>query len=657
MASAAVLDPKIIATINAVNNVADLRQALSAVGQLAAKLAWLGEPASAGESTNEIGGKFRHFTNGILYRYTHSDGKAVVGAVPRGGVYELWTTSHREYGPFGYPIDMPEVNGKTTVCRFEGGTITSVAEKPRSVMFYNTALIGMDIVGVTQNRAKLKIFGEAVIDKQIYTGRGRAAQLKALIDTVSRSKADVVVLAEMMGDAERAELVKAVKKTFPHSAEGPDEKDPEEDSGLLVVSRHPIKEVQTTIFRSCCGEDCLANKGAVMVRVSPSDGPEFCVVGTHLQAGNAASCSWPTNAGVGSGAKGKREAQLRHLDSWIMAVRDLELPVIIVGDFNIDANKTADRKTLADNLPDARELWPEYQMWLPSDTNRYDPITNDGASTYRPGKEALPLLSPQRGKNGGRIDLTLVDQGEHITAHVTHMAVYAYELTPGIDLSDHYAIYTTFDMSTVTHKLNRKVRRTAAWLKYIHALELTDGAGVPHWSKKDPDEVDVSGRIYQGAKPIPQRAPTASEPGPEDKGIALQPNNPFGTIPGSDTRPRAKVEYDPLTMSMGERHEYSYKPGKTLIFDGRGDIQMEISLVEVDTVGPITTDRTAIGKNRDVVAPKSSQLLHAFAGRRYAPNVMTGDGSDYVAIMQVNVSLEPFSHRREYESPWTRFLI
>ncbi|WP_406237556.1 endonuclease/exonuclease/phosphatase family protein [Nocardia sp. NBC_01009] len=619
MASAAVFDPRIIAQINTVGNLADLQKKLAAVGQLAAELVWLGEPASAAESTNNMGGKYRHFTNGILYRYTHNDGKEVVGGVPRGGVYELWTKTHWEYGPFGYPIDMPEVSGKKTVCRFEGGTITSVAEKPRSVMFYNTALIGVDVDGVTQN----KIFG---IDKQIYTGRGRAAQLKALIDTVSRSKADVVVLAEMMGDAERAQLVKAVKGTFPHSAEGPDEKDPEEDSGLLVVSRHPIKELRTTIFRSCCGEDCLANKGAAMVRVSPADGPEFYVVGTHLQAGNASSCSWPTNAGVGTGAKGKREAQLRHLDSWILASRNPELPVIIVGDFNIDAKKPANRKTLADNLPNARDLWPEYQMWLPKDTKRYDPLTNDDASAYRPGKEPLPLLSPKRGKEGGRIDLALLDQGDHITAHVTHMAVYAYELTPGIDLSDHYAIYTTFDMSTVTHKLNRKVQKTTAWLKYNHALELTDGAGVPHWSKKDPDEVDVSARIYKGK-------------------------------PGTADRPSVKVEYDPRTMSMGERHEYSYKPGKTLIFDGSDDVNMDISLVEVDTVGPITTDRTAIGKDRAVVAPKASQLLHAFEGRRYAPNVMTGDGSEYVAIMQVYVTLEPFAHRREYEPPWGRILI
>jgi endonuclease/exonuclease/phosphatase family metal-dependent hydrolase len=611
---------KIISGLTAVQNSQDLHKRLTQLaGDVAEMMAWLGDPASKAESTNRIGGKYRYFTNGILYRYTHDDGKHAWGAVPRGGVYELWTESGWEYGPFGYPIGLPEANGNKTVCRFEGGTITSVAEKPRQVMFYNTALIGVDVAGVTQDRLEGEILGVSVVDEKVYTGRGRAAQLKALIDKVSRCRADVVVLAEMMGNQDRATLKKAVKGTYPHSIDGPDEDDPEEDSGLLVLSRHPMfpviaearhkGDVWGTVFRSCCGVDCFANKGAAMVRVSPNDGPDFYVVGTHLQNGDT-DCSWPTNAGVGSGAKGKRDAQLRHLDSWILgARRDLDLPVVVVGDFNIDANTPEGRKSLAANLPDARDLMPEYQMWLPTDVERVNAITSPSRneSSYRAGSPKRTSMIPQ---DGSRIDLALVDQGERITAHVTRMGVWAHDLEPGIDLSDHYAITADLGMSTVTHKLNRKARSTTAWLKYIHALELTDGAGVPHWSKKDPDEVDVTARIYKGK-------------------------------PGSDGRPSARVAYDPRTMSMGERHEYSYKPAKTLIFDGIDDVHMKITLNEVGFLDPTN----AIGRDREVIAPKSSQLLHAYKGRRYAPNVMYGNGSEYVAVMHVDVDLEPLSHR------------
>ncbi|MGV9336498.1 endonuclease/exonuclease/phosphatase family protein [Nocardia sp. NPDC003726] len=603
----------------------------------------LGEDASKIESTNRIGGKFRRFTGGIMYRYEHDNGKKVMGIAPRGGVYELWTRSGQEFGPFGYPIGVPEVTGSKTKSTFEGGTITSTAAKPRTVMFYNTALIGVD---VKTDHA----------DWPAYTGRGRAAQRQAVARAVAESGADVVVLAELMVNQDRAELKKALKSIYPHSADGPDESDgvlgvEEEDGGLLVLSRHPIRKVRTTIFRSCCGVDCLANKGAVMVRVDPSDGPEFCVIGTHLQNGNSTSCPDPLGPGVGSGAKAKREAQLRHLDSWILGVRDLDLPVIIVGDFNINANTQTGREVLQKNLPEARDLWPEYQMWLPVNEDRKTGITSDKKSTYQVG--TLSMKSKERGTEGTRLDLVLLDQGERVTAHIKKMRVVKPELSPdsGIDVSDHYAVEATFDMATVTHELNRKVRKTSARLKYIHALYLTAGglAGVevPWYSRQDSDEVDVSARIYKGTEPIVQPFPAAA---PGDSFLPGGGISPFGG-PGTDIRQKARVEYDPITMSMGERHEFSFNPGKTLIFDGADDIHMEITLKEIDTVAGVVVDQTAIGDDRDVIVPKSSQLLHAMHGRRYAPNVMHGDDSEYVAILMVNLKIEPFTHRHEQQLP------
>jgi hypothetical protein len=68
---------------------------------------------------------------------------------------------------------------------------------------------------------------------------------------------------------------------------------------------------------------------------------------------------------------------------------------------------------------------------------------------------------------------------------------------------------------------------------------------------------------------------------------------------------------------------------------------MKITLNEVGFLDPTN----AIGRDREVIAPKSSQLLHAYKGRRYAPNVMYGNGSEYVAVMHVDVDLEPLSHR------------
>ncbi|WP_280307794.1 endonuclease/exonuclease/phosphatase family protein [Nocardia abscessus] len=620
--SGAAFDPDVIAAINALRKqqvFLELQKALKISAEIAAKMAWLGDPIDEKESTNKIGGKRRRFANGFLYRYTHVDGKLSVGGVPRGGVYSLWTKAGREFGSFGYPIGMPEVNGTKAVCRFQGGTITSVAEKPRTVLFYNTALIAVDVAGLG------------------YKGRGRGAQLKAVIDIVARSRADVVVLAEMFDNDERTRLVRAIKDQFPHAVAGPDEKDglagviQEEDSGLLVLSRHPIEETRNTIFRSCKGEDCFANKGAVMVRVNPADGPQFCVVGTHLQADPEIP---EPNFGVENGAAGKREAQLRHLDSFILADRRLDLPVVIVGDFNIDANiddeSKEGRDTFATQLPDAKDLWREYNSWLPLE-KRGIGITVDRASTYKKGKPALPILSRTRGKEGRRIDLALLDQGERIIAHPTRMAVNVHDLSPnaGFDVSDHYAIRVDLGMSKVTYKLNRTVKKTRARFLGMHALRLTKGGGFGPFSDQDRDEARVTGRIIRDGQPfIDPNAPIVIP------GASFGGGEP-GILPGGgDSRPGLDFRCSE-DMSQGERHDHP-DPRPTLSFAGHDDVEFVVTIKEHDDV----VDDEKIG-GAVLKVPKSSQLLNASKGRRYAPARMFGDRSEYVVLFDISADLEP----------------
>ncbi|WP_280244410.1 endonuclease/exonuclease/phosphatase family protein [Nocardia abscessus] len=624
--SGAAIDPDVIATINALRKqqvFLELQKALKISAEIAAKMAWLGDPIDEKESTNKIGGKRRRFANGFLYRYTHVDGKLSVGGVPRGGVHSLWAKAGREFGSFGYPIGMPEVNGTKTVCRFQGGTITSVAEKPRTVLFYNTALIGADVAGGTA-------------DAFIYKGRGRSAQLKAVIDIVARSQADVVVLAEMFLDDERTRLIRAVKDQFPHAAAGPDETDglfgigQEEDSGLLVLSRHPIEEIRATIFRSCKGEDCFANKGAVMVRVNPADGPQFCVVGTHLQADPEIS---EPNFGVGNGAAGKREAQLRHLDSFILADRRLDLPLVIVGDFNIDANIDDESKeglnTFATQLPDAKDLWREYNSWLPLEKRGLG-ITVDKASTYRKGTPALPILNRTRGKEGRRIDLALLDQGERIIAHPIRMAVNVHDLSPnaGFDVSDHYAIRVDLGMSKVTYKLNRTVKKTQARFRGMHALRLTKGGGFGPLSDQKPDQARVTGRIIRdGQSPGDPNAPIVIS------GAAFGGGEP-GILLGGDSRPGLDFRCSE-DMSQGERHDHP-DPRPTLSFAGHDDVEFVVTIKEHDDVD----DDEKIG-GAVLKVPKSSQLLNASKGRRYAPARMFGDRSEYVVLFDISADLEP----------------
>ena len=63
-------------------------------------------------------------------------------------------------------------------------------------------------------------------------------------------------------------------------------------SGLHILSRYPILNVQYQAFGACAGYDCLANKGALMVQLDVPGVPDPVeVVTTHLNAGRAAGVS------------------------------------------------------------------------------------------------------------------------------------------------------------------------------------------------------------------------------------------------------------------------------------------------------------------------------------------------------------------------------
>lgn len=99
--------------------------------------------------------------------------------------------------------------------------------------------------------------------------------------------------------------------------------------GLHVLSDAPILEVRTAAYNNCAGFDCLANKGAMMVRVQPDWSPiPIDVVNTHMNARKA------------SGAPRKRtlpahHGQTQEFAAFIRANRDEEHPLLLGGDFNI----------------------------------------------------------------------------------------------------------------------------------------------------------------------------------------------------------------------------------------------------------------------------------------------------------------------------------
>jgi endonuclease/exonuclease/phosphatase family metal-dependent hydrolase len=97
-------------------------------------------------------------------------------------------------------------------------------------------------------------------------------------------------------------------------------------AGLHVLSDAPILDVQVATFRHCAGLDCLANKGAMLVRIQPPGLPTpVDVVNTHLNSRKASRA--PSGRTLAA-----HQGQTQEL---LAAHRVPDHPLIVGGDFNI----------------------------------------------------------------------------------------------------------------------------------------------------------------------------------------------------------------------------------------------------------------------------------------------------------------------------------
>ena len=99
--------------------------------------------------------------------------------------------------------------------------------------------------------------------------------------------------------------------------------------GLHVFSDAPILEVKRAAYNNCAGFDCLANKGAMLVRLAPEGLPiPIDVVNTHMNSRKASMAPRSRTLPAHNG-------QVRELTAFLQANRRSENPLLLGGDFNI----------------------------------------------------------------------------------------------------------------------------------------------------------------------------------------------------------------------------------------------------------------------------------------------------------------------------------
>jgi endonuclease/exonuclease/phosphatase family metal-dependent hydrolase len=135
---------------------------------------------------------------------------------------------------------------------------------------------------------------------------------------------DFVFLQESFSEATAALRREA---HYPHDAKGPEAQGQTAvDSGLFILSEHPLLMLWKVKFSDCAVDDCEAAKGVLMARVQPAGMPEpLLVLTTHLQAQTEEDKT--------------RVAQIDQMTRWFAEQRVFSFASIFAGDFNFKPGK------------------------------------------------------------------------------------------------------------------------------------------------------------------------------------------------------------------------------------------------------------------------------------------------------------------------------
>lgn len=114
-------------------------------------------------------------------------------------------------------------------------------------------------------------------------------------------------------------------------------------SGLWILSEFPVERAETLDYRDCTGFDCLANKGALHVRVFvPALLRSLDLYGTHMNADEPPAKPEDSMAA--------RVAQIREFAAFVARTRAPKAPLVAAGDFNFLPGN-ADYAAFASRVP------------------------------------------------------------------------------------------------------------------------------------------------------------------------------------------------------------------------------------------------------------------------------------------------------------------
>lgn len=149
---------------------------------------------------------------------------------------------------------------------------------------------------------------------------------KIMYKTLPDLSHDVMFFQEAFHDKHRKKLIQLLKDTHPYSA-APVKGNKIyqiQDSGLFIVSKHPMTVLDQVIFDQCTNTDCMSSKSAILVEITLPSGSKLHMVNTHLQA-------WDKPKAIAI-----RKIQLEQIKIMMSKHFVAGIPQVLVGDLNID---------------------------------------------------------------------------------------------------------------------------------------------------------------------------------------------------------------------------------------------------------------------------------------------------------------------------------
>ncbi len=243
-----------------------------------------------------------------------------------------------------------------------------------------------------------------------------SARLDALPAALAETGADVISLQEVYRRPHRDRLVQALKESHPWSV-GLKQPGLPLGTGLLILSRHPVRNVSFHEFRAAVFEERIAvRSGLLACTIDFPDLGETRVVNTHLSAG---------------GLKHHPESEAattlrRHQIGELLDVCNQVAPgpVVIAGDLNSGPHTSSEN----------------YHQILEADFHDgFD--TADGSGRTVTWDPKNPVIAGERNRKlpPQRIDHVLF-KGEGLAATAAEVVLHEARTADGLPVSDHYGL-------------------------------------------------------------------------------------------------------------------------------------------------------------------------------------------------------------------------